>query len=869
MNCTTFRCLIAGALCTTASSAWALPDLITSWTPPGWSYPALPRSVGNAAFNSAPLESGALPGNSSSTYYNSSQLNQSATEGTPACFQSLFLDDLTQYNNGPAFYFPGGDILFLNQATPAPVKGGRHTLLSRADSFGTVAENNESNNDWARQYIWSGMPLTADVPVTRTYNPFIFTTGWGPYGNNEGFQATASSNYWSIFAVMPENTSSEFDIALCTETPMNIPQQGFGNAVAVSYLPGPVADFVILDRNVAPSGTYYASAYNWSGTANKVVEFDNDKGLLSNPGESVNYSIDSGKIVNMHEVYLVAGQRTRIQIHRWSGNSDIYVGLFNPSTGYASAAEAVAAATTEGLGSGNDVYVDYTSPVSDFYGIVVAKPRAESLARSLQYTVVVSQVPNIVQYAPQGWYGPIVPRTAPDASTFNAPLSPVLIGNQQATWINWSSVNQGPGDVPNFWDRLYADDIGIGDGFFVGATLPEGYFLTWLNTPQAPPAFWFTGGLHHLRVHADIFENAVEYPEWDNDYTDWFVWSPQDLANQTPYVLAPPPRPFPLGYGPYPSCDGFRSPGFPNSFWTAVGMIPLSGDDYDVKIHPASTGSKDGFGNTLAWSIDPGFGNSDFCIVNFNAAPPVAFDYSVTNYSLSTDDYTIQRADSPYWGQVPAGLSRIGPLTLDAYDCLDIHEFYFQAGVPYYISVNNVAGNVNLGLYLFDGGQPYHTKQTALLSSNGAGPGGDEHLSPITFATAGFHAVVVAKSNYADAYPSATYELVFSTGQSVVDAPATTAAPTAFALSAPRPNPFASQATIELAVPQGKGKASVGIFDLQGRRIAELADESTPGRHTLTWDGRDSAGREVAAGMYFVRLEAAGVNETKKITLLR
>jgi hypothetical protein len=37
----------------------------------------------------------------------------------------------------------------------------------------------------------------------------------------------------------------------------------------------------------------------------------------------------------------------------------------------------------------------------------------------------------------------------------------------------------------------------------------------------------------------------------------------------------------------------------------------------------------------------------------------------------------------------------------------------------------------------------------------------------------------------------------------------------------------------------------------------------------LTWDGRDSSGREVAAGVYFVRLEAAGVNETKKITLLR
>lgn len=860
--------LIAAAMCTPATTAWALPDLITSWTPPGWSYPALPRSTGDAVFNSAPLQPGALPGNSSSTYFNSGQLNQSATEGTPSCFQGLFLDDVGQYFNGPFFYFPGGDFLFLNQATPAPVKGGRHTLLSRADAFGNVLESNESNNDWARQYIWSGMSLTSDVPVTRTYDPYIFTTGWGPNGNNEGFQAAANFNFWSIFAVCPENTSSEFDIALCTETPMNIPQQGFGNAVAVSYLPGPVTDFVVIDRNVATSGTYYAAAYNWFGTANKVVEFENDKGLLSNPGESTIHTLDPGELVNMHEVFLFAGQRTRIQIRRMSGDSNVYVGLFNPASGFAAATDAVAAASTQGLGSGNDVFVDYTAPFSEFYGIVVAKPDAQSLGKSIDYQVVVSQLPNIRQYAPQGWYGPIVPRTSPDASTFNAPLSPVLTGNQEATWINWSSINQGPGTAPNFWDRLYADDVTIGDGFFVG-DLPEGSFLTWLNTPQGLPGWWFTGGLHHLRVHADIFENVVEYPEYDNDFTDWFVWSPRALDNQVPLVLAAPPRAFTLGYGPYPSCDGFRSPGFPNSFWTAVGMIPLSGDDYDVKIHPASTGSKDGFGNTLGWSIDPVFGNTDFCIVNFNVAPPVAFDYSVTNYSLSNDDYTIQRADSPYWGQVPAGLTRIGPLTLNNYDCLDIHEFYFEAGVPYYISVNNVAGNVDLDLFLFNGAQPYHTKQTYTLRSNSLGAGGDEHLAPITFATAGFHAVVVAKSNYLDAYPAATYELVISTGQSVVDAPVVAGAPTEFALSTPRPNPFAGKATIELAVPQGQGKAMVGIFDLQGRRIAELANESTAGRHTLTWDGRDSAGREVAAGVYFIRLEAAGVKETKKITLLR
>jgi len=255
--------------------------------------------------------------------------------------------------------------------------------------------------------------------------------------------------------------------------------------------------------------------------------------------------------------------------------------------------------------------------------------------------------------------------------------------------------------------------------------------------------------------------------------------------------------------------------------------------------------------------------------VNFNVLPGNPFDASVTNWSGSADDCYVQRADAPYYGTVLDGVSRYGPMTLNAQDCLDIHEFFFPPGIPYYISVNNVAGNADLELSLYDGTVPYHTKWTATAHANSTGPGGDEHFGPLTFPFGGFFAIAVSKRNATDVNKTSTYEIVISTDQSVVDAPVTTTSPTAFALSAPRPNPFAGKATLELAVPQGKGKASVGVFDLQGRRIAELVNESTPGRHTLTWDGRDSTGREVAAGVYFVRLEATGVRETKKITLLR
>ena len=41
------------------------------------------------------------------------------------------------------------------------------------------------------------------------------------------------------------------------------------------------------------------------------------------------------------------------------------------------------------------------------------------------------------------------------------------------------------------------------------------------------------------------------------------------------------------------------------------------------------------------------------------------------------------------------------------------------------------------------------------------------------------------------------------------------------------------------------------------------------GDHTVSWDGRDGGGREVAAGAYFYRLEVDGESATQKMILLK
>lgn len=145
------------------------------------------------------------------------------------------------------------------------------------------------------------------------------------------------------------------------------------------------------------------------------------------------------------------------------------------------------------------------------------------------------------------------------------------------------------------------------------------------------------------------------------------------------------PEPHPLGWGPYESCDGFRIPGFQGSYWTAVGVMTSLGDDYDVRLHDASAGSKDGFGGWLAESDNAFLGQIDFCIVNYNVASGVPRDVSVLNANQpnsSNAEYYVSRADAPYYGTVPLGVTRYGPMALPPHHPLNIHEFYFQGACP-------------------------------------------------------------------------------------------------------------------------------------------------------------------------------------------
>jgi minor extracellular serine protease Vpr len=90
----------------------------------------------------------------------------------------------------------------------------------------------------------------------------------------------------------------------------------------------------------------------------------------------------------------------------------------------------------------------------------------------------------------------------------------------------------------------------------------------------------------------------------------------------------------------------------------------------------------------------------------------------------------------------------------------------------------------------------------------------------------------------------------------------------AFALGRPVPNPTSGTARVDYAVPH-TSHITLGLYDMQGRRIATLADGlMSAGRHQAVWNGM-AGGRSASPGIYFLRLQGPGVSFSRRLVVTR
>jgi len=84
------------------------------------------------------------------------------------------------------------------------------------------------------------------------------------------------------------------------------------------------------------------------------------------------------------------------------------------------------------------------------------------------------------------------------------------------------------------------------------------------------------------------------------------------------------------------------------------------------------------------------------------------------------------------------------------------------------------------------------------------------------------------------------------------------------------PNPFNPTTTIEFSLVQTSQFVTLEVFNIKGQKVKTLykgiAEE---GKHSMTWEGKDTNGKSVSTGIYFYKLKTGKKEISRKMLLLK
>jgi hypothetical protein len=108
-----------------------------------------------------------------------------------------------------------------------------------------------------------------------------------------------------------------------------------------------------------------------------------------------------------------------------------------------------------------------------------------------------------------------------------------------------------------------------------------------------------------------------------------------------------------------------------------------------------------------------------------------------------------------------------------------------------------------------------------------------------------------------------------SSGTTVDSGDDTEGLPLAFRLGAPTPNPLMHHTVVAFDLAHS-GPIRLRLYDAAGRVVRTIDDAALPaGRYQRVWDGTNDDGQRVAAGIYFLLLDAGHVHVKRKVAVVR
>ena len=96
-----------------------------------------------------------------------------------------------------------------------------------------------------------------------------------------------------------------------------------------------------------------------------------------------------------------------------------------------------------------------------------------------------------------------------------------------------------------------------------------------------------------------------------------------------------------------------------------------------------------------------------------------------------------------------------------------------------------------------------------------------------------------------------------------------TLVPQEYSLSEPFPNPFNPAVQIDYALPHA-GEVEIVVYNILGQKVRTLlSDWQEAGFQRIAWHGLDDANRQMASGVYLIRVTTSGLLRTRKVMLIR
>jgi hypothetical protein len=860
MNRFTRAILLIAALLLFAGPAAALPNLTWAW-PGTWSFPVVPR----ASLHTPPNVwlSDELEGNTATTYLNLIAINDGDVTTTPGVQGNFHVDGA---GISPVAWsgIPAGSLFYAADRGPVVIRGGRHLLSAHYDVTGVVAESDETDNAWGRQFAWTPYVLGSSETVVRSEPPDPMG-GWGDLGvpstgyNCDGYGFT-SSLQWTAVALSALDTAADYDLRLY-EVPA-IFDEAYSVPIASSSVGAGHLDFVLANRSQVGVTDYHVGVERYAGTGDyRVQEVHN---WYVNIGDTYPTTLAQNEFLKIWQLTIAPGQTGPLLLTADAApGSNFRLAVFDQALAVGGLLDAAAIEGSDEAGRLRLVH-DFTAPGS--YAVVVYRDPVYGTAPA-DFTLLIEDT--VINYEPSQlatWHSPLTPRAFADATPAAAPLSSLLYSYYSPTYFNIAVLNSGLSSFDAVSVNFYRDGLvaSPGNSFIhsaVGVVGPGGT-ATMNNLAGA----FVPGGRHTWTLVIDPNDTVLETSEADNLWGEQFVWLPPVVGFDYHFSSTSLAR-FTDGWETinsgeviYFNCDGYTLVGN-DGYWNAAAVFHDPADDFDLQLYPHTTSSKQGFDQDLATSSLVA-GYTDFVVVNRNIASENAYDVGVIRYEGEGTDYGLDVQQSTI--VAAPTLAPIGPATLFDGEMIDIYDVWLEADV-YSFLVENLAGDVDWGCQLLPHDVHYQSRFNHLGIAFDNGPGVNEWFS-VTVSQAGWYGLVVYKSRVGDASNQGTYRVIVGSGGTAVDEGET---PLAVDIAGVSPNPFNPRTEIAYEIP-ARGEVQLDVYDARGARIRRLIAGVEPaGRHVAVWDGVDDAGRRVASGVFVARLRANGVDVMRKLVMLK